>query len=323
MATSLSYNYSVDAAAIIKAAYENLGVIEPNGTVPTAHQTKGLVSLNFLAKQLQGNSDLAPGLKIWTRQRVHLFLAKGQQTYLIGPAATDARATAQYGRTTLSADEASSQTTLSITSNTDTTTFPGTTVTMTASDFIGIELDDGTIHWSTISGTPSTTADISVGLTGPASAGNYVWWFTSRAQRLPLIEAAVIRDENFNDLKLDVLTAEEYDLDVVDKYADGRPSAIVIEPLRITTRVILSSQPTDVTDTIVLTALYPAEDYDATTDDIAFPQEYFDFLSWQLAFRLSTPYKWTQTMEMNRKETMAWAKSLNPEKSTAYYQCNA
>lgn len=320
MATSGSYNYSVDAAAIIKAAYENLGVIEPNGTVPSGHSTKGLVSLNFLAKQLQGNSDLCPGLKVWTRQRVTLFLAGGQQSYLIGPAATDARATTLYGRTTLSADEAASQTTLSITSNTDTTTFPGTTVTMTASDIIGIELNDGTIHWTAISGTPSSTADVSVGLAGAASAGNYVWWFTSRAQRLPLVEYAVLRDENLQDVPLDIYDdVMEYE-SVVNKYDDGQPNAILVEPLRIATRITLNSQPTDVTSQIVLTALYPAEDYDATTDDIAFPQEYFDFLSWQLAFRLSTPYKWTPEMEANRREVMAWAKSLNPEKSRLHYQ---
>jgi hypothetical protein len=325
VATSLSWDYSRTAAQIIQAAYEDLGVVEPGGTVPSAHETMALARLNFMAKQMQGNSDLAPGFKVWTRQRVHLFLAKGQQTYLIGPASTDARATTRYGRTTIDAAEAIGQTVISVTATSDTTTEPGTTITATASDIIGIEQDDGTIHWSTVSSiSAGDTITIADATTVAASVGNYVWYFTSRAQRIPLIETAYVRDENRNDRELEVYTdASEYDLGVVDKYADGTPTAILVEPLRITTRVTLNSQPTDVTEQVVLTGLYPAEDYDATSNDIAFPQEYFDFLHWQLAFRLSGPYRWTKEMEMNRQETMAWAKSLNPEKSTAYFQPNA
>jgi hypothetical protein len=322
MATSGSWNYSVTAESIVQFALEDLGVIEPGQTVPSAFATMGLQRLNLLAKQWQANTDLAPGLKIWTRQRVNLFLAKGQQTYLIGPASTDARAATTYGRTTLSADEATSQTTLSITSNTDTTTFPGTTVTMTASDIIGIELNDGTIHWSAISGTPASTADVALGITGAASAGNYVWWFTSRAQRLPLVEHAVIRDENRQDTELLIYRdARSYDSGVLSKYDDARPTAILVEPLTLNTRITLNSQPTDVTDTIVLTALYPAEDYDSSANDIAFPQEWYAALEWELAFRMAPAFgRWSKDMEMNRQGALTMARTMNPEKSQAYYQ---
>lgn len=325
MATSGSWDYSRTAAQIIQSAYEDLGVVQPGGTVAAADSTMALARLNMLAKQWQGNSDMAPGMKVWTRQRITLFLAKGQQTYLVGPASTDARAATQYGRTTISASEASGQTVLSITSNTDTTTFPGTTVTMTASDFIGIELDDGTIHWSTISGTPSTTATIAVALTGDAGVGNYVWWFTARAQRFPEIESAVLRYSTLTDSALSIYTdVQEYDYGVVDKYADGAPTALLIEPIRIATRVTLDSQPTDVTSQIVLTVLYPSEDYDATTDDIAFPQEWYAALSWELAFRLSPSVgRWTKEMEDNRTAAIAMARSVNPENSRLYFQPGA
>jgi hypothetical protein len=323
VATSGTFNYSRTAGQIIQAAYEDLGVVTPGGTVASGDSTMALARLNMLVKQWQGNSDLAPGLKIHTRQRIHLFLAKGQHSYLVGPASSDARSTTLYGRTTLSADEAAAQTTLSVTSNTDTTTFPGSTVTMTAGDIVGIELDDGTIQWTTISGTPSTTMDVSVALTGPAAAGNYVWWFTARAQRFPLIESAVLRDENLNDTPIRVYTdVQEYELGVADKYADGQPTAILVEPLRIATRVTCNSQPTDVTSQIVLTVLYPAENYDATTDDIAFPQEWFAPLYMQLS-KLLAPSKgrpWTPEMETNLTTALMMARSLNPENSTAYFQ---
>jgi hypothetical protein len=323
MATSGSWNLSRSAANIITAAYECLGVIIPGGTVPTAHSTMALSRLNTLVKQWQGDADGFPGLHIVHRQRVWLFLAKGQHQYLIGPESTHARATTTPGRTTLSAAEAAAQTTISITSNTDTTTHPGSTVTMTASDIIGVELDSGDIDWSTISGTPASTADMAAGLDSGAAAGNFVWWFTARAQRFVLCEAAVIRDENYNDTPIAVYhEVAQYEEGVADKYSDGTPTAILIEPLRVATRVTLNSQPTDVTQQIVLTVQYPAEDLDSTSDDIAFPQEYLAALEWELAFRLAPAARapWTAAHEANRQSALATARRLNPEMSTLHFQ---
>jgi hypothetical protein len=266
---------------------------------------------------------MAQGLKVHTRQRITLFLAKGQQEYLIGPAATDSRSTTQYGRTTLSANEAAGQTVLSITSNTDTTTYPGTTVTMTASDIIGIELDDGTIQWTTISGTPGATATVADALTSAAGVNNYVYWFTSRAQRFPVIEAATLRNEDLIDMGLHVYEeARDYELGVPDKYGQGDPWAILVEPLRLNTRVTLSAQPQDVTKQLRLTVLYPAEDYDATTDDIAFPQEWYAGLEWELTFRACVPMKcvWTPEMQAVYSRVMTIARELNPQNSSAYFQ---
>ena len=323
MATSGSWNYSLTAANVIDMAVENLGVLVPGGTIVSAHQTALLRRLNVVAKQFQGTSDGAQGMKVHTRQRITLMLAKGQQAYSIGPASGDARASTAIGRTTLSADEAASQTVLSITSNTDTTTYPGTTITMTASDIVGVELDDGTIQWTTISGTPASTMTVANALTGTAAAGNYVYWFTSRAQRFPVLESAVLRQEGYTTTPLDVYRdARQYDQGVADKYADGSPSCVLCEPMRIATVITLDSQPTDVTEQIVLTVLYPAEDYDATSDDIAFPQEWFRPLAWQLAFEGHSMLgaNWTPAMEKNRVESLEIARALNPENSVLYYQ---
>lgn len=312
------------AANVIQAAYEDLGILAPGVSPSSAQSTRALSRLNMLVKQWQGNSDLAPGLKVWTRQRVTLFLAVGQQSYLVGPATTDARASTQVGRTTISADEAAAQTVLSITSNTDTTSYPGTTITMTSGDFIGIELNDHTIQWTTISGTPSTTVTVNNALTAAASAGRFVWWFTNRAQRFPLLEFAALRDSNFTDTELAVYSQVQQYESVVSKFADGTPTAVLVEPLALNTRITLNSQPTDITQQLYLVVLYPAEDYDATTDDIAFPQEWYAALSWELAFRLSTPTnRWTQTMEMNRQQALQMARSVNPEMSALYFAPNA
>lgn len=326
MSTSGSYDYSVTASQIITAAFENLGVIAAGGTVATADSNTALQRLNFIAKQFQGTADGMQGMKVWTRQRVAMFLEKGQQTYLIGPASTDSKATTQYGRTTISSTEAAAQTVLSITSNTDTTNYPGTTVTMTNGDVIGIVLDTGAIHWSTISGTPSTTATIVDALPSQASAGNYVYWFTSKAQRFPVVESAVLRDQSKSDRPISVFrNVREYELGVASKYAAGSPTSILVEPLRLNTKITVDSQPTNVKEQLILTVLYPAEDYDSTSNDIAFPQEWYAALEWELTFRLCPAYgvQWTPEMEKNHNNALSIARSMNPEVSDLYFQPNA
>jgi hypothetical protein len=328
MATSGSYDYGATAAQIIYAAAENLQLVSGGSTINTNDESTLLRRLNFIAKQWQGKADMAQGLKVHTRQRLTLFLASGQQRYTIGPASTDARCTAQYGRTTLSAAEASGQTTLSITSNTDTTTYPGTTVTMTNGDIIGVVQDDGTIHWSTISGTPGATATIVAATTAAASSGNYVYWFTSRAQRFPVIESAVLREFDTTtfgkatDTPLGVYTdVQQYEA-LTDKTSDGDPMNMLVEPLRLNTAVTFDCQPDDVSKVVNITALYPAEDYDATTDDIAFPQEWFAALEWELTFRCSplSGKTWTPEMQQNYTQATAIARQVNPEDTSKHFE---
>jgi hypothetical protein len=327
MATSGSYNFSLTAAQLIYNAAENIGIVAAGETINSNHEASLLRRLNMIVKELQGTADGMPGIKIWTRQRLTLLLAKGQQTYSIGPASSDARASTQVGRTTIDAAEASGQTTISVTATTDTTSYPGTTLTMTASDFIGVEQDDGTIHWSTVSSVAAgDTVTIADATSAAAAVGNYVWWFTSRAQRFPVCESAVLRDEDFKDVPLDVYAdARQYDMGVADKQVDGVATCILVEPVRAATRVTLNAQPTDVTDTVVLTVLYPAEDYDSTSNDIAAPQEWLGFLEWELTLRGCPMFgrEFTPTMKANYDVSRSRAFNLNPEMSVLYFQPNA
>lgn len=305
---------------------EDINVLAAGESVDSDDSTLALRTLNMLVKQWSGNADQAQGLKVHTRQRITLFLAVDQRQYLIGPGSSDARATASYGRTTLSAAEAASQTTISITSNTDTTTNPGTTATMTDGDIVGVVLSDGTIHWDVITGTPSSTEMvITTGLSGAASSGAYVYWFTSRAQRFVDIESASLRDSELIDTHVSVFrTVEEYER-IPQKDGEGDPTMILVEPLRTQTRITTDFAPQDVTKQLRLTVIYPAEDYDATTNDIAYPQEWFAALEWELAKRLAPKFnkRWTKTHEINWEQATQIARQLNPQSTSIYFQPHA
>jgi hypothetical protein len=194
---------------------------------------------------------------------------------------------------------------------------------MTNGDIVGIQLSDGTVQWTTISGTPSTSMSLDDTLDEDVSSGAYVWWFTSKAERLLEVESVLLRDVDNRDKPMELYKeAAAYDQGIADKYADGEPSVVLVEYLRDRTRVTLNSQPDDVTDTVVLTGLYPAEDYDAD-EDIAFPQEWYGYLVMEVTLRSCIKYgvKWTREMQVNYEITQKRALGNNPENTTMYFQC--
>jgi len=324
MATSGSYNYSLTAADIIQAALEDIQVYQAGETIDAEDSSIALRTLNLLTKQWAGTADMAPGLKVFTRERVFLFPQANKARYLVGPASTDDKATTQYGRTTISVAEGAGQTNISVTASSDTASFPGTTVAMTASDLIGIELDSGIIQWSTISSVPtSITVVIADALATPASAGNYVYWFTNRAQRFVDTEAVILQDLDVAaDTPLYVYrSVDQYEV-LPDKQQDGDPSSVLIEYQRINTAVTLDSYPDDMHKILRMTVLYPTEDYDATTNDIAYPQGWLAALEWELAIRLAPKFgkPWTNEMQINYNNSIGIARNINPMNSDAYFQ---
>jgi len=258
--TSGSWDYSATAGQIVTAAAEDIGLVQPGVTLATNIQTAMLKRLNFLAKQWQGKADMAQGLKIHTRQRVTLFLAKNQQSYLVGPAASDNNATTSFGITTTTAAKAAGQTVIAITSNADTTNYPGTTVTMSNSDYVGVVQTDGTLFWSTISSNGSTSVTLNDALTVGCASGAYVYWYTTKAQRFPVLEYAVLRNSDRVDISMGIFREVAQYESLPNKGQTGDPIDLLVEPLRLNTRITSDFSPQDVTKQLRLTVLYPAED---------------------------------------------------------------
>jgi hypothetical protein len=99
-----------------------------------------------------------------------------------------------------------------------------------------------------------------------------------------------------------------------DKTATGDPTSIFYEPKRTRGTLTLEMAASDVTKVLRMMVLSPADDLDASTNDLAFPQEWFAALEWELAKRLSTPftYHWTQVDESNWNQATMIARKTNP-----------
>lgn len=319
MSTSGSYDYSVTALQVITSAAEDIGVIANGESLDSNDLATMLRTLNLLVKQWQGTSDKFPGLKVWTRQRINLFFAVNQARYLVGPAAGDDRATAAQVVTTLGAAKAANATSVTVASTTG----------MTAADAIGIILSDGTLGWTTISSVDSATGlTLPANSVGAAGTGAIVFTYTAKAQRFVELEAASLRDWSSPgqpiDIPIEVYTDVQQYESVTQKLAPGDPTAILIEPQRLNTAVTLNFAAVNVYKTLRMTVIYPSEDYDSATgaDDIAYPQEYFAALEWELARRSAPKFGrvWTDDLALHWKIAVQEGVNFNPADTSLYFE---
>ena len=311
MTTSSSSNFTVNRDQIITLAGQGAGILGI-GRVTSAEDTNTASRLlNLIVKQLMGRSDFAPGMKVWSRKRAYLFPALNTTSYSLGPSGT--HATATYYSTTLDANEAIGQTTLSVTSTTN----------MTNSDYIGIRCNDGSIHWSTISSfVAGDTVTIANALTVAADSGSTVYWYTTKIP-LPLeIISLRRRDTDSNETPLTPMTLMEYEEGILKKNDDGDPNRYLYERGIINGTLFLDFEPTDTTEIYLLTFLRPIEDFDAATDTPDYPQEYERYLVGQLMIDWATfagrPV--TPEMKLYRDEALQIAGHVDPETSEIFFE---
>jgi len=306
------------AADVIQSAYEDLGEINPGATVAAPDLAMALNRLNQLTKQWQGKADHFPGLKVWTRQRLTLFPEVGKARYLVGPASSDDRATANTVVTLTTAARSASGTALSVALVTG----------VTNGDAVGIVLSDGTLGWTTLSSGAGTTSwTLAANSLGASGANAVVYTYTSKAQRFVELEAVKLRDWSIPtqpiDIDVDVYTdVGQYEA-VTQKLAPGDPLTVLIEPMRLNTVVTCNFASVNMYKALRLTVIYPAEDYDSAVgaDDIAYPQEWYAALSWELAFRLSgSSGRWTKFMQDNRVNALNMAVGLNPDNTSLHFE---
>ena len=318
MASSGSVDYSIDAATIIKTAYEDLGVIGEGASVSTAQNTLALTRLNLIVKQWMGKADFAPGLKMWSRKRATLFLNKGQNSYTLGPTTTETgtnnKWSNSYVQTTLSSAAAAGASAAVVTDTTG----------VASGNRIGIVLDSGSVFWTTVSGAlTGNSAPLTTVTSGAAAAGNVVFCYATSTQgRRPLqILTAVRRTIETIDSELSPMLLEEYEA-LPNKVADGTPMQYYYEPQLTDGVIYLDTEPSDATQVIRIVYLSPIEDFDATTDTPDFPQEWFSPLVDELKLRLWPAYPMHDynVLKNQRDESLSIAKNANPEMTRIYFQ---
>lgn len=259
---------------IITDALEMIGVVGEGETASANAITIGAKHLNKMIKAWE-----AKGLHLWTITEGTLFLRDGINTYSLVSTSTDKASAGVVVETTV-ATTVSSGTSLVVTSSTG----------MAVSDYIGIELDDGTREWTTITGIAGTTLTINDAITSTATALNTVFSYTTQLDRpLAVLNEPRLRNNSNIDRPMFLVGRREY-MEMPNKTTEATPTMIYVDIQRDNAVAYVWPTPDDVSERIKLTYVRPIQDFDASGDNPDLPSEWLDAITMNLAVKLARPY---------------------------------
>ncbi len=269
MALSGSYDFSMTRDQVITAAWRLLGFRDP--TTPTADEITHISrNLNMMLKSWQNQN-----VGLWLTRTLYLLPAHETASYNLSSTGTNCTAT--LVETELSVAAASGATSITVDSITG----------IVANDYIGIQLDDGTRQWTTVSGTPSGyVVTLAAALTDDTAIDNTVKSYTTKAQRPLRIIEARWRDADGIDTPLSIGNREDY-TSVADKTTVSTPNLVWYDPQLTTGVLYVWPKPETVDGLIILSAVYPIQDMDSSSDDFEVPVQWLEALIYNLAVRLS------------------------------------
>lgn len=289
MATSGSVDYQLNAGQLIKEAFNLCGMLEGEETVPGEMDTDARRSLNLMAK-----SWMAEFGQLWKKEVAVLFLTVGQAEYSLGPTSTDHAALLDDAvKTEMAVAGVATDSTIQVDSITG----------IANADVIGIVLDSGLVHWTTVNGAPSgSTVTLTVALPSAAAIDNHVYAYTTLLRKPLVVSNARRRDASEQDIPLHRISHQEY-WDLPNKTSTGVPVQVQYIPRLQHGELLVWPAPSSANDRLILTVRLPIEDFDAAIDDPDFPQEWLETLTVGLALRLCLKYPVPQD-RFTRLQTM-------------------
>ncbi len=283
MAVSGSTDFLLDRDTIVKAALKLIGAIEAGEAPEAEEMTDGAQALNRMVKHWQGT-----GVRLWRKREGVLYLEKGKVSYDLGPNSTD-HATEEIDavKTALTVAGVATDTTITVTSITG----------IASGDEIGIVLDSGLFHWTTVNGAPAgSVVTLTVALPSAAAIGNKVHAYTTDLERPLQVENPRRRDEIADqDIPIIMFSRQGY-FDTPNKLTESLTTQVYYDPQtkEISTgrhgTLYLWPAPIDIGSTLRFTAKLPIQDFDTATDSPDFPAEWSDALVYNLAVRIAPEY---------------------------------
>jgi hypothetical protein len=269
MAVSSSRDYSVTGTNIINGAFEYIGMKDTNESMSAELTAQGLAVLERMIKLWE-----AEGIGLWTLAEAALFQSYEGYTYNIYSSGTNCSTT--WVKTEVATAGTAADLTLVVDSITG----------MTTGDYVGIELDDGTVQWTTINGVPaSATITLTAALTDSAAVDNHVYTYTTKCPRPIEITEARIHHADGTDTPLSIISREEY-MALSDKTSTGTANQIYFNSQLSYVTANIWPACSDVQDYIKMTVKLSIMDMDAVGNNPEFPQEFYEALETNLAVRL-------------------------------------
>lgn len=258
---------------LITDALLAMGVIGEGQTPSNDMLTKATRTLNAMMKNW-----VARGIGLWLSRRITMALAYQTESYLLGPSGW--HCTYSMVETELGADASSGATSITVASITG----------ITNGDYLGIQLDDGTMQWTTVNGVPAgTTVGLAAALTDDANEEAVVFAYTTKISRPLGIVDLNVRDAYGNEIPLTPISREEYTAMSL-KSSLGKPSQFYYDPQLTDSRLYVWPTASNVSDRLVGSVKAPIQIFVNATDNPEFPEEYYSALKFGLAVLESPSY---------------------------------
>jgi len=273
MSTSGSENFSLTGTLIIREALELIGAVGAGDTVSAEDQATCLRSLNMMIKAWQ-----AEGIALWKNVEASLFPSYLGYVYSIGSTG-DHCSTGAY-KTEIATAASSGAFTITVDSDDN----------ITNGDYIGIELDDKTLQWTTVNGVPAANVvTLTAALTDDVGVDNHVYNYTTKITRpIEIVEARGVSPSAY-DTPLIIASRDEY-MRLSNKSSQGPPSQIYYDPVRTNGKMYVWPACDNVQEYIKFTARVLIEDFDAAANDPDFPQEWMLAITWNLAVMVAPKF---------------------------------
>ena len=295
MATSGVVIFRSTRDQIIEDAITKIGGADAeNATVLTSAQTtKAARNLNMLIKHYQ-----TKGLHLFKRRFGVIFPQKAQGVYVLGtPGAggdhaslTTPLGVGGFVQTTLSAAASSGASTVDLTTLSSPSSAGVAAATVLTTWNIGIELDSGSLQWTTVNGAPSgTTCTLTATLTGAAASGNTVYSYATKLVRPLRIFNAWIGTDRDQASQINVITRDQFQ-QLGAKDTAGPPSQLYYDPQMNSGYVYLVPRFDNVDSQVYIEFESPIEDFTATGEDFDMSQEWNLTLVFNLAMILAPDY---------------------------------
>lgn len=300
MARSGSYDFSLDRDEIINGALRQIGVLGEGQTASSTRISQASQQLNLMIDMWE-----YMGIGLWLNKEIILFPQADKVKYALG--ATGISGTSDYAcivsefaKTEIATAAAASDGTITVDSDDE----------FTNGDYIGIETDNGDIHWTTINGVPAgDVITLTTALDYAAAVDRHVYGFTNVVQR-PL---EVIRAFRRNlaptdpiDTPIQIISIDEY-ANQSSKRSEGPVNSIAVDMQLDDLDLYLWPEPSDMKELIHLWVKWPIQDFDASTDDWDFPRGWGNALKLNLAVQLAPEYGRKVSPELMRNAAEAFA----------------
>jgi len=314
MTTSGTVAFAPTVTQIVHDAGVKVSAVARGATMPSDVYDTFVFALNGMLKRW-----VAKGIKVWTVRTATLFPVPGQARYTIGhaTAAENDHVTETYVETELAAAASSGATSITVDDDDG----------ISDNDFIGIMLEDGTLHWTTVNGAPAANViQIDDALTDDAADEAVVYAYTTKITmpvkivgvRRKLIDGGVITPmdrmyarQEFEDMPdhaaSGALSMPWYDRQIEAGYLNGWPTPS--SPLQ---------------ELWEFTWHRPIEDAGAAGLNVAIPQEWSDTLIWNLAKMMLGDYPVSAsrkaTIEDRSQELLDDMADMDREPEAVFFQ---